>query len=61
MSPSHLITKHFQVVQMRSLEKLHLDNNVLTELPEYVTLQLPQLRALTLENNKVRSTGGVDN
>ena len=38
---------------MRSLEKLHLDNNVLTELPEYVTLQLPQLRALTLENNKV--------
>jgi len=42
-----------EVVQMTSLEKLHLDNNVLTELPEYVTLQLPQLRALTLENNKL--------
>ena len=41
------------MVQMQSLEKLHLDNNVLTELPQYVTLQLPQLRALTLENNKV--------
>lgn len=42
------------MVQMRSLEKLHLDNNVLTELPQYVTLQLPQLRALTLENNKFK-------
>ena len=42
-----------QVCQMRSLEKLHLDNNVLTELPRAVALQLPKLRALTLENNKV--------
>lgn len=45
-----------EVCQMRSLEKLHLDNNVLTELPRSVALQLPQLRALTLENNQLAET-----